>query len=213
MNLVQERKLNLRSENETENTLDESSDFECSICLDDLDNGEENRILQCGHVFHKACVAEWLKNYYTCPYCRQCEGNITCHWLWLKPYGLAWLNKFRNYNYNLKPGYIELTRKKKVLRINLYFIKRVFTINNIIKFIFNNDKTITLWFKDAYAPFMALQRSLDEMVERRRLEIRRDRIQRQIHRIERMEGAWNEPPQLERHNQNIEDDDPALDLD
>lgn len=181
--------------------LNESSDFECSICLDDLENGEKKRILQCGHVFHDKCVGTWLKKYYTCPYCRQCEGIIECYWLSLKPYGLSWLNKFRKYKYALKKDHIELTRKKYIHRINLHFITRVYTINNTITFVFGCGKKIVLWFKDAYAPFTTLKRFLNELVQRQQLELQRERIQRQIHRIEE---AWAEPVELEEN---------ALDLD
>lgn len=194
MNLVQEGNIELN----------ESSDVECSICLDELNNGEKIRVLQCGHTFHDECVGTWLKRYYTCPYCRQCEGIIECHWLSLKPYGLSWLNKFRKYKYVLKTDHIELSRKKYVYRINLHFIKHVYVLNKTITFTFGNGKKINLWIKDAYAPFTTLTRTLNELIRQRQLELRRERIQRQIHRIEQMHQAWVEPVELEEN---------ALDLD
>ena len=32
----------------------------CSICLDDFEEGQRQRVLPCGHVFHAPCVDEWL---------------------------------------------------------------------------------------------------------------------------------------------------------
>ena len=43
---------------------------ECSICMDNVDIGEEVTFLPCNHWFHGACVAEWLKQHDTCPHCR-----------------------------------------------------------------------------------------------------------------------------------------------
>ena len=31
----------------------------CAVCLSDFEAGEACRKLECGHVFHKACVDEW----------------------------------------------------------------------------------------------------------------------------------------------------------
>lgn len=46
----------------------------CSVCNDTYINGEYQRKLQCGHVFHKKCVDKWLKVNFTCPLCRQYVG-------------------------------------------------------------------------------------------------------------------------------------------
>ena len=97
-----------------------------------------------------------------------------------------------------------LSRKKYVYRINLHFIKRVYVLNKTITFTFGNGKKINLWIKDAYAPFTTLTRALNELIRQRQLELRRERIQRQIHRIEQMHQAWVEPVELEEN---------ALDLD
>ena len=42
----------------------------CAICLNEMVLGEEARILQCKHLFHKQCVDEWLRVNATCPTCR-----------------------------------------------------------------------------------------------------------------------------------------------
>ena len=49
-----------------------SDNNSCPICLSDLCVGEEGRSMpQCNHLFHKACIDEWLKVNATCPTCRQ----------------------------------------------------------------------------------------------------------------------------------------------
>lgn len=45
--------------------------FECSICLDDDNNKNRKRKLNCGHKFHFTCIEYWLKNYKRCPLCNQ----------------------------------------------------------------------------------------------------------------------------------------------
>lgn len=52
-----------------------SSDFEqgleCTVCLSDVSDGEEVRLLpRCGHGFHAGCVDAWLLSHSTCPVCR-----------------------------------------------------------------------------------------------------------------------------------------------
>lgn len=193
--------------NLTQENLNEFNSIECSICLDELNNGEETRLLQCGHLFHSACVDPWIKQYFNCPYCRQCEIDIDCYWLSLKDYGLSWLNKLRKYKYTLKKGYIEISRKKYIHRINLQFIKRLYSKNNTIVFFFTDGKKTTLWFRNTYAPFMALKRRLNDYYERRRLEIQRQQIQYQIQQIERFipRQAWAEEPQLANGYAEIDD--------
>jgi E3 ubiquitin-protein ligase RNF115/126 len=44
---------------------------ECSICMDDVNVGEEVTELPCKHWFHHACVEAWLHEHDTCPHCRQ----------------------------------------------------------------------------------------------------------------------------------------------
>ena len=38
----------------------------CTICLEVVSETP----LKCGHVFHKKCIKQWLKNNDTCPNCR-----------------------------------------------------------------------------------------------------------------------------------------------
>lgn len=40
----------------------------CGVCLVDFDNGDELRVLPCGHFFHRECIDHWLLNSSTvCP--------------------------------------------------------------------------------------------------------------------------------------------------
>lgn len=219
MNFIQERTSVENVENNAAHDLDESNNFECSICLDniDIDNGEKNRILQCGHIFHNECVKPWIKKYFTCPYCRHCQADMECYWLSLKSYGLTWINKLRKYKYTLKQDHIEIARKKYIHRINLHFIQRLYSINNTIVLFFLDGKKMTLWFRNVYTPFMALKRCLNDYYKRQRLEIQRQ--QYQIHQVEQLHHfiptqSWVEQPHLEdtNHFEN-QNDEQVLDLD
>jgi len=44
---------------------------ECSVCICAYEEGEQLRLLPCGHVFHLRCIDEWLQQNSTCPNCRQ----------------------------------------------------------------------------------------------------------------------------------------------
>lgn len=44
---------------------------ECSICMDNVDLGDEVTTLPCNHWFHGDCVTAWLKEHDTCPHCRK----------------------------------------------------------------------------------------------------------------------------------------------
>lgn len=43
----------------------------CSICLEDYSNNN-NKITRtlCGHIFHKKCIFNWIKEHNSCPECR-----------------------------------------------------------------------------------------------------------------------------------------------
>jgi len=46
----------------------------CSICITNFEEGEEVLLLpQCGHIFHHACIREWLveQDRETCPLCQR----------------------------------------------------------------------------------------------------------------------------------------------
>ncbi|KAL8859310.1 MAG: hypothetical protein Q9178_004248 [Gyalolechia marmorata] len=44
---------------------------ECSVCMDNVELGDEVTVLPCNHWFHGDCVGAWLKEHDTCPHCRQ----------------------------------------------------------------------------------------------------------------------------------------------
>lgn len=44
---------------------------ECSVCMDNVEIGDEVTELPCNHWFHGDCVGAWLKEHDTCPHCRQ----------------------------------------------------------------------------------------------------------------------------------------------
>lgn len=45
--------------------------IECAVCLSELCEGEEVRILpKCNHGFHVKCIDMWLRSHVTCPLCR-----------------------------------------------------------------------------------------------------------------------------------------------
>lgn len=158
----------------------ESNNNECSICLEDINNGQPTRVLDCDHIFHRDCVEKWINIYSTCPYCRQCEQNIECYWLWLKPYNLSWINKKFKYKYSLKNGYFEIKRKRQVYNISLYTIKHVRAFRNIITITSHDNKKMLLWFKDAYGPFNDLRKQLDEIASRRQQQREREYNELQV---------------------------------
>jgi len=43
----------------------------CSVCWEDFTEGEEVRLLECGHCFHSGCIVPWLELHGTCPVCRK----------------------------------------------------------------------------------------------------------------------------------------------
>lgn len=47
-------------------------DTECSICLNDFDEGDTvRRLSTCGHCFHKSCIDLWLLRRADCPLCKR----------------------------------------------------------------------------------------------------------------------------------------------
>ncbi|EMT66461.1 Putative RING finger protein P32A8.03c [Fusarium odoratissimum] len=43
---------------------------ECTICIDEMKEGDMATFLPCNHWFHEECVTLWLKEHNTCPICR-----------------------------------------------------------------------------------------------------------------------------------------------
>ena len=44
---------------------------ECSICMEEVNIGEEVTDLPCHHWFHEQCITMWLGEHDTCPHCRK----------------------------------------------------------------------------------------------------------------------------------------------
>lgn len=45
---------------------------QCSICLEEMEEGSQIVKLPCGHLFHKTCVSKWLRTgSQTCPLCKE----------------------------------------------------------------------------------------------------------------------------------------------
>jgi hypothetical protein len=52
----------------------------CTICLMDIDKGDNIIKLKCAHYFHKDCIIEYLKDFdYKCPICRYEIGDTKAH--------------------------------------------------------------------------------------------------------------------------------------
>lgn len=43
---------------------------DCSICTDAIEHATHRRLDECGHIFHRACIAQWFEKSETCPLCR-----------------------------------------------------------------------------------------------------------------------------------------------
>jgi hypothetical protein len=53
------------------NETDDSGNQGCSICTEDFERGQDQRVLPCDHRFHPECIDPWLLNVSgTCPLCR-----------------------------------------------------------------------------------------------------------------------------------------------
>ena len=49
----------------------EENEAECPICLESLNKGEYEKVLECKHTFHKKCIDRWFKKDNDfCPMCR-----------------------------------------------------------------------------------------------------------------------------------------------
>jgi hypothetical protein len=56
---------------------DEDDEPMCSICLGEFGDGDELRMLPCLHVFHVACIDQWLGLSHECPLCKRSVVNNT----------------------------------------------------------------------------------------------------------------------------------------
>jgi len=47
-----------------------SSEEVCTICLSEYELDDAQRVMRCGHVFHRECVDVWLGDHNSCPLCK-----------------------------------------------------------------------------------------------------------------------------------------------
>ncbi|KAL2550058.1 receptor-like proteiny region [Forsythia ovata] len=57
----------LLSRKRMEYETDDSEVENCTVCLEDIVNGSMVATLSCSHIFHDACISEWLKRSHYCP--------------------------------------------------------------------------------------------------------------------------------------------------
>ncbi|GAA0155159.1 hypothetical protein LIER_12947 [Lithospermum erythrorhizon] len=58
---------------EREDDCSSSPSIKCSVCLSEIEEGDEVRQLSCDHLFHRECLDRWLGyGNVTCPLCRSC---------------------------------------------------------------------------------------------------------------------------------------------
>ena len=58
-----------KSENIKQKRIFTNRDDLCCICLEK--GGTVYLLLDCGHIYHKKCLKQWIKNKNECPLCRQ----------------------------------------------------------------------------------------------------------------------------------------------
>ena len=61
----------LRKKKVDNEMLGDDGQAECSICMDNVELGNDVAVLPCDHWFHGDCVTSWLKEHDTCPHCRK----------------------------------------------------------------------------------------------------------------------------------------------
>ena len=44
--------------------------YQCIICMEEFNEGEEVTLLPCEHIFHMECIEKWLLKEKTCPFCK-----------------------------------------------------------------------------------------------------------------------------------------------
>lgn len=61
-------------------TVETKQDDHCTICLQDIEEGEIITNLPCKHYYHHECISKYLKEFdYKCPLCREDAGKKYAH--------------------------------------------------------------------------------------------------------------------------------------
>ena len=51
--------------------IDDTTFFQCGICMDTFAENEKVKKLPCDHIFHTECMSQWIQAQKTCPFCAQ----------------------------------------------------------------------------------------------------------------------------------------------
>ena len=51
-------------------SLKDKNESQCSICVSEMNIGDEVVFLPCFHTFHESCIKPWLEQNHFCPVCR-----------------------------------------------------------------------------------------------------------------------------------------------
>ena len=51
--------------------IDDTTFFQCGICMDTFVENEKIKKLPCDHIFHTECMSQWIQTQKTCPFCAQ----------------------------------------------------------------------------------------------------------------------------------------------
>ena len=43
--------------------------YECLICLEEFNQGQQIVMIKCDHIYHKTCIDKWFLKKKTCPLC------------------------------------------------------------------------------------------------------------------------------------------------
>ena len=91
--------------------MENHNNFECTICLDVIENDKLLTLIGCKHIFHYSCINTWYMKSNTCPICRQ---NIKDMFrIMFRPNINRFYNKYHNYIIELKENKILLYKLKK----------------------------------------------------------------------------------------------------
>lgn len=133
--------------------MNEEEKYECSICLDVLDNNDIICLGECKHKFHRYCINEWYKKSNTCPICRKPIKDI---------FRVTHTQKF---TLNKNKYFIDLQENKVVL-YNLIKLKKnsnylelgqILNVNNVLCDIKKNERIGDIHFIILYQDFSRIR--------------------------------------------------------